>query len=258
MRPRSIRALAALLTAACGSSPESSLFGGGAGNQPVIGVEAGTDPEPGSGGKTATSGGSRATGGGPAHSAGGIAGAAPKAGGGPGRGGTPPNDAGGAAGKATPGDAGDSGGSADMGGAGGTAGDGAGGQVPDAGGQTPGTGGSTAGATPHSVACGATSCQVGSALSSACCVSPVPLATVCIPTLGAGCANAGAAVTCDDAADCMPGEICCRDSVASFPITVCAKDCKDGLDQLCRTDAECKRGGSCEPMDAQPQYSRCK
>ena len=121
-----------------------------------------------------------------------------------------------------------------------------------------GNGGSTSGATPHIVACDGMPCQVGSALTSACCLSPVPLATVCIPTLGGGCANGGAAITCDDASDCTSGQICCADSVGNLPITVCSKSCKDGMDQLCRTNDECKQGGSCEPVDAQPEYSRCK
>jgi hypothetical protein len=125
------------------------------------------------------------------------------------------------------------------------------------GGAMTGSGGSAGGATPHTVACGAKPCQVGSQLTSACCVSGLSLATVCIPTLGAGCANGGAAVTCDDAADCADGEICCGDSVGMVPITVCAKNCKAGQDQLCRTDDECKGGGGCGPIDAQPEYSHC-
>jgi hypothetical protein len=254
MRPRSICAWAALLTAACGSSSGNGLFSGGQGDQPVIGTEAGTDPSSGGGGKTLPGGGGSPGEGGQTQSTGGIAGATPKTGGSPGNGGAP--GAGGTGGVAGEGGAESGGGSAgapDTGGAagsGGAGGDGAGGQMA-------GKGGSTA-ATPHSVACGATTCQVGSALMSACCVSPVQLATVCISTILTGCANGGAAVTCDDATDCVSGEICCADSVGNLPITVCAKSCNDGLDQLCRTKEECKQGRSCEPIDAQPQYSRCK
>jgi hypothetical protein len=65
-------------------------------------------------------------------------------------------------------------------------------------------------------------------------------------------------LTCDDAADCAAGEICCADSAGNQLLTLCLRDCKDGVEQLCRTDAECKKGGGCAPFDMQPDYGHCK
>lgn len=246
MRPRFLLGAWAALLTACGSSPGTGLFGGEHGIHPVPSPEAGTPPEGGAGGKvTESSGGKTAsTGGAAGRPAGGNGGTRPSAGG--------ARSSGGASGGNDP--VGNGGATGTVGGTNGTGG-GSGGT---------GTGGSqtvnggSAGATPHSVPCGATPCMVGSTLGGVCCLSPISIATMCLPTLGAGCANGGTAVSCDDAADCMAGEICCADSAGNQLVTVCLRDCKDGVEQLCRTDAECRKGGGCEPFDMQPDFSHCK
>jgi hypothetical protein len=50
--------------------------------------------------------------------------------------------------------------------------------------------------------------------------------------------------SCDDAADCAPGQVCCGDS--SGWASSCAASCTDSEVQRCATCGECGPGKSCE------------
>jgi hypothetical protein len=280
LRPRFTRASTALLAVACGSSSGGALFsgkddfpardasadvgtissaggrvptgnGGASGGRPAGGAagavgaggRAQSGGTPGAGGRVGA-GGMRATGGA-------VTGGAGSAGtGGSATGGAATGGAGTAGSGGTAGSAGTAAGGAD----GGTSGGGSGGIV--------GAGGSPGTPTPGIVACGTTTCTIGDVLQSACCVSALPQATVCIPTLGAGCANVGTIVACDDAADCMNGQVCCASmpgGAGTTPTAACEMtQCKDGARQLCRTDAECRGKGTCQRAPEQPEYSVCR
>jgi hypothetical protein len=126
---------------------------------------------------------------------------------------------------------------------------GAGGTMADSG-TPPGTGGraATGGAagsgtsTPGTVAC------VGGPCTGTCCRGALA-GVECLPLI---CPSGGAALACDDRADCTGGKLCCGSIQKGAS---CAATCTGG--QLCRTNDECQ-SGQCRPLGEDPRYSECK
>ena len=97
-----------------------------------------------------------------------------------------------------------------------------------------------AGPLPGEIACGASPCPVPA---SQCC-SDVDAST-CDP---AGSACTGLVRTCDEAADCDPGEVCCVTQIAPKRFaTACKASCDVGEPQACASSAECGDAGACLP-----------
>ena len=112
-------------------------------------------------------------------------------------------------------------------------------------------------ATAGSVFCGGTACTLAGTPGNTCCVGLVPFPTTCLPTFP-GCVNAGvSSISCDDAADCDSGKVCCGSMKSKNLSASCAASCDGGTFQVCRTNAECG-GGTCEPIQDMPDYGQCK
>jgi hypothetical protein len=76
-----------------------------------------------------------------------------------------------------------------------------------------------------------------------CCEQPDSAA--CQPSTGGSC-NGGVVARCDEAANCLPGQVCCVTSLTSSGIeTQCMSSCPGSDPQSCRTDGECGGAGPC-------------
>ena len=63
---------------------------------------------------------------------------------------------------------------------------------------------------------------------------------------GVGCEDGSFPMTCDEAADCGNGELCCVESDRVRCVVNCASPTKTRpVTQLCGTDTECGAGNSC-------------
>ena len=90
------------------------------------------------------------------------------------------------------------------------------------------------------VACGPDACSIPL---ETCCEAPD--ASTCQPAQN-GCDN-GVVARCDEAASCIPGEVCCvTDTSPGGLETQCKQSCGGGNPQSCRTDGECGTMGPCE------------
>jgi hypothetical protein len=90
------------------------------------------------------------------------------------------------------------------------------------------------------VSCGGQSCAL-------------PMDECCEAPDGSTCQSAiatcggGVIARCDEAADCLPGQVCCATSTSAYGLeTECKPTCAAGEPQSCRTDAECGSAGTCD------------
>jgi hypothetical protein len=95
--------------------------------------------------------------------------------------------------------------------------------------------------TPHTVACGAASCDTQRET----CCALADGGGGCVAGSTATCPTGSAALHCTEAADCDPGSICCGniDFQSGTPSTGCATTCSTF--QFCGTSAECTNGEPC-------------
>jgi hypothetical protein len=250
-----ITGVASIAVAACGSSPNDSLFGAaGASRNPDASAS-------GSGGKPSTTGGISLSGGSSGAATGGSTGISAGGFGGVPTGGSDGGANGGAGGSTNAGGSTSAGGAAPGGTAnGGTNGGGAGGTVsmdsgsPDS--QPPPFGNPT----PGVVFCGGSDCLLsGSPGGNYCCVGMPPVPTSCLPAVTGCTIQLGSAtVACDDTADCHNGQICCGALSGSGAGAHCSNGCSGSSFQFCRTNRECQGQQRCRPIQGAPNYSRCE
>jgi hypothetical protein len=105
--------------------------------------------------------------------------------------------------------------------------------------------------TPGFVACGDTSCN----LSSEVCCSMTPPATARCQA-GTTCLSGGT-IACDEAADCLPDQVCCvADVGAGVMHAACDFDCTGSFAQACKTDRECSFG-TCRTWNCGGPFNAC-
>jgi hypothetical protein len=114
--------------------------------------------------------------------------------------------------------------------------------------------GAAPGSTKGSVACGATPCALGPPNDYSCCLT---VTAFCAPAVGC-LVIPGIPMSCDDAADCPPGSVCCYTLSTSGIGSTCAPSCDAQSDQLCRTDGECPLGTTCKTHAQNPDYESCQ
>lgn len=121
-----------------------------------------------------------------------------------------------------------------------------------------GVGGSEGAPTPGQVACDTETCSMGGFPGDVCCLATMGVfPTTCAPSFP-GCITGGVALSCDDATDCAPGQICCfsAGSITELGGSRCESGCGPRTVQLCRTNSECPTT-ECREAAMLPGYAAC-
>lgn len=99
---------------------------------------------------------------------------------------------------------------------------------------------------PGTVTCGAATCSTST---QQCCFNPQDAgASQCAPVGDGGCSPGTFSQTCNEAADCAGGNVCCLSASLGIPPDIkaaCETSCSGFSLQLCKTSAECKNGQPC-------------
>lgn len=112
-------------------------------------------------------------------------------------------------------------------------------------------------ATPGTIFCAGTECTIAGTPTNTCCVGIPPFPTTCLPSFP-GCVNAGIiSIACDDAADCLNGQVCCGNLSGQNAGSRCASTCASPSFQVCRTSAECP-SHRCAPLAQAQEYGACQ